>query len=212
MPATGPGSTSLDLRVGDVVEVRSPEEIRATLDENGELESLPFMPEMLKYCGRRMTVQKVAHKACDTLTRGGIRRMENAVHLTGARCDGAGHGGCQAACLIYWKNAWLRKVEPAAAGRGRRGTVPVPGHRAAARGAAAAAPAGPEPVRAGRAYRQRGPVVVGPRVPRRAVQPPAGRRRPVPAQVAAHPRRPALGLPARHRQEDPDRAHRPAPR
>src|SRR6266545_4191212 len=164
MPATGPGSTSLDLRVGDVVEVRSPEEIRATLDENGELESLPFMPEMLKYCGRRMTVQKVAHKACDTLTRGGIRRMENAVHLTGAR------------------------------------------------GAAAAAPAGPEPVRAGRAYRQRGPVVVGPRVPRRAVQPPAGRRRPVPAQVAAHPRRPALGLPARHRREDPDRAHRPAPR
>jgi len=115
MPATGPGSTSLDLRVGDVVEVRSPEEIRATLDENGELESLPFMPEMLKYCGRRMTVQKVAHKACDTLTRGGIRRMENAVHLTGARCDGAGHGGCQAACLIYWKNAWLRKVDPAEA-------------------------------------------------------------------------------------------------
>ena len=108
--------TSLDLKVGDVVEVRSEAEILATLDENGELESLPFMPEMLKYCGQRLTVDKVAHKLCDTLTRSGIRRMDNAVHLSGVRCDGGGHGGCQAACLIYWKHAWLRKVDPAEAG------------------------------------------------------------------------------------------------
>jgi len=110
-------STPLDLKVGDVVEVRSEAEILATLDENGELESLPFMPEMLKYCGQRLTVDKVAHKLCDTLTRSGIRRMDNAVHLSGARCDGGGHGGCQAACLIYWKHAWLRKVDPAEAAR-----------------------------------------------------------------------------------------------
>ena len=162
MPATE--STTLDLRVGDVVEVRSEAEILATLDENGELESLPFMPEMLRYCGQRLTVYKVAHKTCDTLTGSGMRRMENAVHLSGVRCDGSAHGGCQAACLIYWKHAWLRKVDPAeappvaptapAAGAccrlltiaSRRPpaedgetTVPVPGHRAAARGTAAAA-------------------------------------------------------------------------
>ncbi|MBO0870609.1 MAG: hypothetical protein J2P15_18800 [Micromonosporaceae bacterium] len=105
----------LDLRVGDVVEVRGPEEILATLDENGEFESLPFMPEMLRYCGQRLTVYKVAHKLCDTQTRSGIRRMHNAVHLTGVRCDGAAHGGCQAACLIYWKHAWLRKIGSAPA-------------------------------------------------------------------------------------------------
>ncbi|MEV8513127.1 hypothetical protein [Dactylosporangium sp. NPDC051484] len=43
--------------------------------------------------------------------------MENAVHLSGVRCDGEGHGGCQAGCMIFWKHAWLRKVtdaEPAA--------------------------------------------------------------------------------------------------
>lgn len=113
MPATE--STPLELRVGDIVEIRSEAEILATLDENGELDSLPFMPEMLQYCGRRLTVDKVAHKTCDTLTRSGIRRMENAVHLTGARCNGSAHGGCQAACLIYWKHAWLRKVDPAEA-------------------------------------------------------------------------------------------------
>jgi hypothetical protein len=106
-------SVTLDLKVGDVVEVLSEADILATLDENGELDSLPFMPEMVRHCGQRLTVHKVAHKSCDTLTRSGIRRMENAVHLTGSRCDGSGHDGCQAACLIYWKHAWLRKVDPA---------------------------------------------------------------------------------------------------
>lgn len=105
-----PAGTPSRLAVGDVVEVRSAEEILATLDENGELDSLPFMPEMLKYCGQRLTVYRSAHKLCDTITRSGIRRMDDAVHLTGVRCDGGGHGGCQAACLIYWKTAWLRPV------------------------------------------------------------------------------------------------------
>jgi hypothetical protein len=99
------------LRVGDRVEVRSAAEILATLDERGELESLPFMPEMLQFCGQQFTVDKVALKLCDTISRSGFRRMENAVHLTGVRCDGAAHGGCQAQCLIYWKTAWLKPVD-----------------------------------------------------------------------------------------------------
>ncbi len=116
MQTTEVPETRLDLRVGDVVEVRSQAEILATLDENGALDSLPFMPEMLRYCGQRLTVYKVAHKLCDTMTGSGMRKMDNAVHLRGVRCDGGGHGGCQAACLIYWKHAWLRKVDPAEAG------------------------------------------------------------------------------------------------
>ena len=63
--------------------MRSAEEILATLDERGELENLPFMPEMLAFCGQRLTVHKVAHKLCDTISRSGMRRMTNAVHLTG---------------------------------------------------------------------------------------------------------------------------------
>jgi hypothetical protein len=100
-------------RVGDVVEVRSAAEILATLDENGEFESLPFMPEMLQYCGRRMTVHKVAHKLCDTISATGLRWMNSAVHLTGTRCDGRSHGGCQAGCQLYWKDAWLKKADSA---------------------------------------------------------------------------------------------------
>lgn len=106
------GTTASGLRVGDLVEVRSAEEILATLDERGELENLPFMPEMLRFCGRRLTVHKVAHKLCDTISGTGIHRMENAVHLTDSRCDGSAHGGCQTACSLYWKDAWLKRVEP----------------------------------------------------------------------------------------------------
>jgi hypothetical protein len=100
----------LGLKVGDLVEVRSAEEILATLDERGELENLPYMPEMLAFCGQRLTVEKVAHKACDTtVAGGGIRKMHKAVHLTTARCDGSAHGGCQNGCRIYWKEEWLKR-------------------------------------------------------------------------------------------------------
>ncbi|HEY7052923.1 MAG TPA: hypothetical protein VH496_12445 [Mycobacterium sp.] len=119
-------STDRRLRAGDLVEVCSAEEILATLDERGELENLPFMPEMLQFCGKRLTVNKVAHKLCDTISQTGMHKMTNAVHLTGARCDGASHGGCQAACLIYWKEAWLKKVEPGSPSSPVGGRIDLP--------------------------------------------------------------------------------------
>lgn len=101
---------ALDLRAGELVEVRSEEEILRTLDSRGALDSLPFMPEMLQFCGKRFRVYKRADKACDTIEWQTLRRMENAVHLEGLRCNGQAHGGCQAGCLIYWKEAWLKRV------------------------------------------------------------------------------------------------------
>src|SRR5258705_13858251 len=101
-------SRSLGLRAGDWVEVRSAPEILATLDERGCLEGLPFMPEMLAACGKRFRVFKSAHKGCDTIKTSASFRMADAVHLLGQRCDGGAHGGCQARCLIYWKDAWLK--------------------------------------------------------------------------------------------------------
>jgi hypothetical protein len=96
--------------VGDWVEVRTKEEILKTLDAKGQLDSLPFMPEMFNHCGRRLQIFKRAHKTCDTVNKTGGRRMLNTVHLDGVRCDGQAHGGCQAGCLIFWKDAWLKSV------------------------------------------------------------------------------------------------------
>ena len=99
------------LRAGDWVEVRSAAEILATLDERGMLNGMPFMTEMLPYCGRRYRVAASAHKSCDTIHYTGMRDMGASVHLEGLRCDGSGHGGCQAGCLFFWKEIWLRRVE-----------------------------------------------------------------------------------------------------
>jgi hypothetical protein len=99
------------LRAGDWVEVRSSDEILATLDERGCLDALPFMPEMAGLCGRRFRVAAVAHKTCDTATFSGGRRMRDAVFLDDLRCDGSAHGGCQARCLFFWKTQWLKPAE-----------------------------------------------------------------------------------------------------
>jgi hypothetical protein len=97
--------------VGDWVEVRSKEEILRTLDKQGELDGMPFMPEMFQFCGQRFQVYKRAHKTCDYTTPYPChtRTLEKSIHLE-TRCDGEAHGGCQAGCLIIWKEDWVKPV------------------------------------------------------------------------------------------------------
>jgi hypothetical protein len=76
--------------------VKCHEDILATLDQDGMLDRLPFMPEMLQYCGREFTVFKRADKTCDTIEKSGSRRMMRVVHLetaavTGLLMEGVGH-------------------------------------------------------------------------------------------------------------------------
>ena len=99
-----------ELHRDDLVEVKSPSEILATLDDRGALGDLPFMPEMVAYCGRRFRVERRADKVCDTVKYTGSRRIPEAVLLDDLRCDGSGHDGCQAECRLFWKESWLRKV------------------------------------------------------------------------------------------------------
>ena len=56
-------------RTGNLVEVRSKEEILATLDQHGCVDGILFMPEMLQFCGQRLRVGAVAHKTCETARR-----------------------------------------------------------------------------------------------------------------------------------------------
>ena len=114
---------SSKLKVGDWVEVRSREEILSTLDDGGCLDGMPFMPEMLAFCGKRFQVYKRAHKTCDTVFPVRGRRVSEAVHLD-TRCDGSAHGGCQASCLLFWKDAWLRPVLGPSAGSATSASYP----------------------------------------------------------------------------------------
>src|SRR6202167_5660896 len=98
---------AIDLKPGDLVEVRSAAEIMASLDCDGNRDALPFMPEMLAYSGRRLHVSKRADNTCAL---GQPRRIEGTVHLEQLRCDGSAHRGCEAGCLFLWKEAWLRRA------------------------------------------------------------------------------------------------------
>ena len=98
---------AIALEPGDLVEVRSAAEVVSSLDGDGKLDGLPFMPEMLAFCGRRLRVSKRADNTCAL---GQPRRIENTVHLGQLRCDGSAHRGCEAGCLFLWKEAWLRRV------------------------------------------------------------------------------------------------------
>jgi hypothetical protein len=104
-----------ELRAGDWVQVCSPEEIAQTLDENGMLDGLPFMPEMMEWCGKKARVARRAEKTCIEYAGGNYKIREfvndNTVVLEGLRCSGKEHGGCQRACLLFWKTSWLRKTQ-----------------------------------------------------------------------------------------------------
>jgi hypothetical protein len=107
---TLPGSSGkLSLRPGEWVIVRPLTEIAATLDSERRLDGLPFMAEMARFCGERHRVFRRVERIHNYFDPQGahLRRMQDAVLLDELRCTGDAHGGCQAACQIIWKEAWL---------------------------------------------------------------------------------------------------------
>jgi len=92
---------------GDLVEVLPYRQILETLDENGQLENMPFMPEMVKYCGQQFKVYKRVNYVC--VDGKGMRGLKHTVNLENIYCDGFNHDNCQKSCTIFWKEAWLKK-------------------------------------------------------------------------------------------------------
>jgi hypothetical protein len=100
----------LNLNVGDLVEVRSVNEILATLDDSGRYRGLRFTQEMSKYCGNKFKVYKKLRKILIETT-GELRTMKvPIVLLERVYCDGSAHDGCDRACFCFWVEEWLDKV------------------------------------------------------------------------------------------------------
>jgi hypothetical protein len=92
------------------VQIRSETEILATLDADGKIDGLPFMPEQVKYCRRKFRIYRRADRVYLDQHHF-VVRLKNTVLLDDLRCDGFAHGGCQMKCLMFWKEAWLTPVE-----------------------------------------------------------------------------------------------------
>lgn len=101
----------LHLKKGDLVKVRSSEEIVKTLDENNKFERCEFMKTMWQFCGKKYKVFKRVEKILDPWTNK-LRRCKNLVILEGLMCHGdPTHAtACDRTCLYYWNEAWLEKV------------------------------------------------------------------------------------------------------
>jgi len=97
----------LGLLPDETVVVRRWQEVQATLDERGCHDGLPFMPEMLPFCGRRFHVWRRIEKTCVEGDR--VRRMRNVVLLDALRCDGTAHDGCEKECALFWHESWLER-------------------------------------------------------------------------------------------------------
>src|SRR5579863_7712263 len=101
-------STTPHLRPGDLVQVKSPNQILQTLDADGALDRLPFMPEMLEFCGKRFRVVRRVLKTCAYGTDSTMLAFntQDVVVLDAVRCSGGDHDACPKHCLIFWREAW----------------------------------------------------------------------------------------------------------
>jgi len=99
----------LNLQPGEIVEVRTEKEILATLD-GSKYRGLSFMPEMLKYCGKRLKVLKRIKRYIIESEKSKCIKPKNTVILEGVTCDGSYHGGCDRTCYCLWREKWLKRI------------------------------------------------------------------------------------------------------
>jgi hypothetical protein len=127
LPLAGPGTATetaeaLDLQPGELVQVRSPDEIAATLDETGHNRRLSFDREMLPFCGRTFRVQERVNRIIDDRTGRMMNISKDCIILDGAVCSGERSSGrwfCPRQIHAYWRESWLERVEdPNATERG----------------------------------------------------------------------------------------------
>ena len=102
-----------DLKPGDLVRIRSKEQILQTLDKDNMLEGCYFMDEMWQYCGSQYKVFKRVdyffdergakfYKACNTVLLKDLYCSGKLANLM-PRCDRN--------CYVFWKEDWLEKIE-----------------------------------------------------------------------------------------------------
>ena len=101
----------LNLRPGELVEVKTKEEILQTLDANYKNRGLWFDIEMLKHCGKQYRVLHRVEKLIEERT-GKLRLIPNdCVVLDDVLCVGECHEYCARSEYLFWREVWLKRVQ-----------------------------------------------------------------------------------------------------
>lgn len=113
-PATRRAAPSAALAAGDLVRVRSRQEIAATLDRWQELKGCAFLDNMWSYCDTTQRVLQPMERFLDERDYK-VKKCRGIVLLEGVICHGTPvFGRCDRCCHQFWRVEWLEKIEPQA--------------------------------------------------------------------------------------------------
>ncbi len=94
------------IQQGDMVRIRSKDEIRKTLDRSGRTFGCSIIPEMYNLCGKEYRVfKKVDHFFEETGRK--MRKCNGIFLLESAYCD---KSTCDRSCFFFWHVNWLQKI------------------------------------------------------------------------------------------------------
>lgn len=104
-------ATVSELRSGDIVRVKSRDEIQRSLNRWNQLKKCSFMEEMWRYCGTTQRVLKKVDKFLDERDYR-LKKCSGLYTLEGVLCHGTiDFGECDRSCFFFWREEWLEIIE-----------------------------------------------------------------------------------------------------
>jgi hypothetical protein len=112
VPIKGSPIQAERLHAGDIVRVRSKEEIESMLDPFKELKGCAFLDTMWQYCGTTQRVLQPLERFLDERDYK-VKKASRVVLLEGVLCFGTPvFGRCDRCCHLFWREEWLEKIVP----------------------------------------------------------------------------------------------------
>lgn len=101
------------IQEGDIVKIKSWDELRKLLDDRGRYRRLFFINEMYEFCDKEYIVLKVIDSYYDE-ARNKMCKSKNVVILEDVECSGRQRlyrTECDRSCFFFWHTAWLKKTQ-----------------------------------------------------------------------------------------------------
>jgi len=105
----------LDLKPGELVQIKTPQEISETLDVNYRNRGLFFDTELIRWCGGTYRVKFRVEKIINEHNGRMLQLPNDCIVLEGVACAAECSQGrllCPREIHHYWREIWLRRVTP----------------------------------------------------------------------------------------------------
>jgi len=104
----------LDLQPGELVQVRSRDEIMPTINAERKNRGLSFDVEMVPYCGKTFRVLSRVERIINEKNGAMTEIPRDCIILDGVTCSGCFSDNrlfCPRSMYPYWREIWLKRVE-----------------------------------------------------------------------------------------------------